>query len=129
MTDNEALIAETRERSTFAEYEAAEDVLWWAARARVLAYALEAAERKPVIDREKFLAWCVAFFGDPDELPEDYAEQWGSFLLAGLVDDKRAVQEEAWDYCLDEIEANELNTEQAREGNPYRATEIREGRA
>jgi hypothetical protein len=25
-----------------------------------------------------------------------------------------------WDECLDAIEQNELNTQQAREGNPYR---------
>lgn len=26
----------------------------------------------------------------------------------------------AWDECLSEIDANEINTQQAREGNPYR---------
>ena len=31
------------------------------------------------------------------------------------------VREAAWDECLDAIEQNELNTAQAREGNPYRA--------
>jgi hypothetical protein len=33
----------------------------------------------------------------------------------------------AWDECLDAIEANEINTEQARAGNPYRTP--REGQA
>jgi hypothetical protein len=33
---------------------------------------------------------------------------------------------EVWDACLDAIEQNELNTEQARQGNPYRAAAIRE---
>lgn len=32
----------------------------------------------------------------------------------------RAVAEAAWDECLDAIEKHELNTEQARIGNPYR---------
>jgi len=30
---------------------------------------------------------------------------------------------EGWDDCLDAIEQNELNTEQARQGNPYRVQE------
>lgn len=35
----------------------------------------------------------------------------------------RAVAAAAWDRCLDEIEAYEINTEQAREGNPYKESE------
>jgi hypothetical protein len=30
------------------------------------------------------------------------------------------VQADAWDACLDDIEKYEINTQQAREGNPYR---------
>jgi hypothetical protein len=30
------------------------------------------------------------------------------------------VKADAWDECLDEIEANYLNLQQARSGNPYR---------
>lgn len=33
------------------------------------------------------------------------------------------VKEATWDECLDEIEEYEINTQQAREGNPYRAKE------
>jgi hypothetical protein len=31
-----------------------------------------------------------------------------------------SVKADAWDECLDEIEANYLNLQQARSGNPYR---------
>lgn len=34
----------------------------------------------------------------------------------------QAIQADAWDECLDEIDKYELNTEQARDGNPYRAS-------
>lgn len=33
----------------------------------------------------------------------------------------RAARARAWDECLNAIEKHELNTEQARAGNPYRA--------
>ena len=32
------------------------------------------------------------------------------------------VAAKAWDACLDAIDTHELNTSQAREGNPYRKT-------
>lgn len=37
-----------------------------------------------------------------------------------LAEHDRTTKAEAWDECLDEIDKNELNTEQARSGNPYR---------
>lgn len=37
-----------------------------------------------------------------------------------LAEHDRLVAERTWDECLAEIEENEINTQQAREGNPYR---------
>jgi len=42
---------------------------------------------------------------------------WVSEHLAEWLQEERA---QAWDFCLDEIEQNDLNTAEAREGNPYR---------
>jgi len=42
---------------------------------------------------------------------------WVSEHLAEWLQEVKA---EAWDFCLDEIEQNDLNTAQARIGNPYR---------
>ena len=36
-----------------------------------------------------------------------------------LAEHDRSVSASAWDECLSAIDANELNTEQARDGNPY----------
>jgi len=42
------------------------------------------------------------------------SEEWFAFnRLAALA--------HVWDECLNAIEVNNLNTEQARDGNPYRA--------
>jgi hypothetical protein len=38
-----------------------------------------------------------------------------------LAANDRVVAAKAWEACLDAIDQNELNTEQARNGNPYRA--------
>lgn len=147
---NEALIAETRERSTFAEYEATEDAQWWAARARVLADALEAAERKPVIDREAlarqmFIAdnWGVAdsarlwdeLLAHPVEF-ERYRKRADAVIASGLIEDKREAQAEALERYADNrwgkrgpdrVGMNGMFDEELR--IRARAAEIREGRA
>ena len=41
--------------------------------------------------------------------------------LQGQLADAR---EKTWDECLDAIDQNELNTDQAREGNPHRNTAL-----
>lgn len=40
--------------------------------------------------------------------------------MDGLAEVVYRAKAEAWDACLDAIDQNELNTDQAREGNPYR---------
>lgn len=43
-------------------------------------------------------------------------------LRQSPVDALDAVKAAVWEECLTEIEENELNTDQARKGNPYRNT-------
>ena len=52
----------------------------------------------------------------------DSAYELGDYIESDwLVEHDRQVAERAWDRCLDEIEKYEINTQQAREGNPHRA--------
>lgn len=64
--------------------------------------------------------------------PDDEATQQLAHILAAQVAAhdallrsvvERESRAAAWDECLDAIEQNELNTEQARSGNPYRSAE------
>lgn len=68
-----------------------------------------------------------------DEYTPTTEEVWtwlAQDLLSGEVAEARGqfdrwlkgVKAEAWDECLDAIEKHELNTEQARTDNPYRAS-------
>lgn len=58
-------------------------------------------------DRYAFWSWAR------DAARRVLASKW-------LADRDRNTAANAWDACLDAIEQNELNTGQAREGNPYR---------
>lgn len=54
---------------------------------------------------------------------DDRFDEYQAHFLADLAAHDREVAAEAWDHCLDEIEANDINTQQAREGNRYRYEE------
>lgn len=64
------------------------------------------------------------------EVREGYAQglatRWSPFNR-WLAEFERKVAERSWDECLTEIEQNELNTDQAREDNPYRGAPEQEG--
>lgn len=53
-----------------------------------------------------------------------YRQEIESKFRAWLAAHDAEVAANAWDRCLDEIEAYEINTQQARDGNPYRAGRV-----
>lgn len=63
--------------------------------------------------------------GDPDELPEDYAEQWESVIASGILQDAAEVYEKGYREGGSDALGHGMNV--AR--NPYRAQQVREGNA
>lgn len=137
-TTNAALIAEARKRESLAAVHLpGQEAPTLATR---LADALEAAEveMSGMVDQHKLirveaehdaaLAVIERAAVDINDMTRPWHRVFQRTLATlrtapadALAELKRVTAEKAWDACLDEIEQFEINTEQARDGNPYRA--------
>lgn len=85
--------------------------------------------KTPVFANRKVAQRVLEMLNEASELPECPQGIHGRFERtrsfgresSDFETHDRRVSAEAWDECLDAIEQHELNTEQARAGNPYRA--------
>ncbi len=66
------------------------------------------------------IANAKATLADEDRNVYEVREEAQRLLELSPEDALTAMKEAVWDEVLDEIEQNEINTAQAREGNPYR---------